>query len=217
MDSSHGSEIIKISALQYAFGAHDTHARQIFFAAIKDNKEFIDRFLQQEFEQKIHINLQPLFSAYDNYHLKRDDFMNEKITENELEVAIAELGKMQSQILPWHLLRHMANPALHWSFFQSLKSPELDHQFSYVCSVKKPMSTHHFRSMRDVVAELNKGSALCRGIEQEASLFNDTYPCLELDKRLIEYYLSQKKKEHSNDIFYIRGAYELEQHITYAP
>jgi len=208
-DRNQEGDIITISPLQYACMVYDTHARRIFFEVIKHNKEWVATFIQQASEGKSHLNLNLLFAAYDNYQLKYEAFLKKTMSREELLISIAQLGKIQSEILPWHLLRHIANPKLSWSFYKSFLSQELDKQLTYACSVKKATNKYHFHSMRLIIAELKNGSALCRGIETEATLLKTNFAdfsasSLDLDKRLIEEYLFKKRTEHQNDMSHIR-------------
>lgn len=91
--------------LRLAFELLDTYMWKMFLKKIKNNTGLVNCFLKQAHEQTEHINLEPLFVAYKAYkaHLKR--WLAYEITDDQLRLAWLDIGKMQRNLLPRHILK----------------------------------------------------------------------------------------------------------------
>jgi len=110
-----------ISPLKLAFKLLDTYMwKKIFMDQIKNNPDMMESFNKQIHEQKEHVNLEPFFTAYDEYdalntiHLK--DFQDEKVNY-DLQKAWLNIGKAQREreILPRHMLKEFCRSPYAWS------------------------------------------------------------------------------------------------------
>lgn len=197
--------LVKISPLQYSCMVYDTYSRRILFESIKDNSDYVKLLMQQESEVPFYLNLQPLFSTYDNYTIMRNGYVAGQIAAEEFKTAVAQLSKMQHDLLPWHLLRKMANPKFNWSFDNPLELTDLEEAFHYKCSVEKTTGKHSIHTMNEINAELAKGCALQRGFAETAVLFDSEKFVVTNDRILIECLYEQGKKEYREDMLALKS------------
>ena len=97
-----------ISPLKFAFMVYDTYMWKMFYEKIKNNTEYVDRFTQQAHEQKEHINLERFFAAYETLEKKFD-------AEEDTDKAWLNVGLMQREILPRHMLKESCREDNGWS------------------------------------------------------------------------------------------------------
>ncbi len=104
----------RISPVQYAFFLYDTYTWKILLQKIQNNAELIDLFLQQEEQQKNHIDLSPFFAAYADYRKKYAAWLENKITKEDVQQAWLTIGIMQGQFLPVHMLKEFCRADKLW-------------------------------------------------------------------------------------------------------
>ncbi len=103
-----------ISPLKYAFYVYDTYMWGLFYQIIKAQPAARQTFLAQANEQTTHINLDPLFEAYQEYQRQFVRWENAEITNQALDAAWLTFGQVQKAQLPVHLLKEFSREEDSW-------------------------------------------------------------------------------------------------------
>lgn len=142
--------ITDISPLQKSFELYDTYTWKGFYEKIKDQPELVDRFFEQADQQKNHINLQPLFDAYEAYRVQYYKWLDSEITDRDLENEWINLGKLQRELLPLHMLREFCREGDTWSsqsrFDTKLPPPNGGSIYNYSTSKTIDLDSSDFHS-----------------------------------------------------------------------
>lgn len=103
------------TGLQIAFELYDTFMWKIFMrAAIRDDG-LLNKFSTQLHQTMDHLDLTPLFNAYDNYHNQWFNYAINQISEAELEKHWYDLGLAQARFLPWCFMRLFCDSSTQWN------------------------------------------------------------------------------------------------------
>lgn len=95
-----------ITPIQEAAKVYDEYMLKLFEQVLKEKyPEKMDTFNSQIQEQADHVDMEPLFQAYDNYLAQYQRYERKEIRKLELETAWKKLGEAQLEYLPGHMLR----------------------------------------------------------------------------------------------------------------
>lgn len=105
-----------MSPLQYTFKVYDTEMWQICLKAIQDHQDqkLMDYFTQQLNEPINHIDLQPLFDAYEYYIMRLRLWLNNQISDEKINADWLNLAKAQAKNLQWYMLRLFCDEKTNW-------------------------------------------------------------------------------------------------------
>lgn len=196
------TETIEISPLQYVLMTYDTAMRRLIFEILYPHPEYVSLVIQQENELKHRLDLTALNNAYTNYENERVKIkQGVSIDKSKLKEAITHLGKTQAN-LPGYLLREItAKEKCFWSFNTDFTIPEGKASTKHHhCLVTFPSSRPSINTLPDVIALLDQGYALQRGLAETATLFQDSDYNTEVDKIFFQCYFLQRQKEHEEDM-----------------
>lgn len=107
----------KICPLVYAMKTRDIEMLKLFSMSIikKDDATLTARY-KQAFQQPItHIDLKPLFDAYELYIQQCGLWLKHQLSNKEIDTACLELGKVQGKYLPMSMLKVFCDEKTDWS------------------------------------------------------------------------------------------------------
>jgi hypothetical protein len=104
-----------ISPLKYAFNVYDTYMWRLFEVKIKARyPQMLVNFNKELRAQTEHIDLEPLFQAYEKYEAQWNRWDRKEITREELDKEWLTLGQAQRAFLPTHMLREFCREGNTW-------------------------------------------------------------------------------------------------------
>lgn len=120
----------EMSPLQKAFELNDSYTWLLFLNKIASQIELLVRFYDQEAQLKQHIDLEPLFAAYEKGDELHKLWAKKQIADEELHDAWIDLGKKQRQLLPMHMLREFCRPSNYYCDWSPQSNFKLDWRYS---------------------------------------------------------------------------------------
>lgn len=168
----------RISPLKYAFKVYDTYMWLLFYKKIKNNPQDVEKFIEQANEQITHIDLDPLFEAYEEYEKEQQRFEQYRnnvlrgflpFSLNELIKAKKKLGTMQRKLLPAHMWIEISREGSTWNF-NSTFDVDAQPPASNQCQIYDS-ENRLWRSVASIIAEPTKDVdfTLMRGIESSTA------------------------------------------------